>query len=116
MKRWLAHIVKATPEAKQFVLDYLDTLTVEQKAKTLEKIEDSIEICPQLGEKVIFINPDQSGNKVKQLIQLCDVIMFGKTFLKDTGTGVESITLDNYKSIPYLQWLNESPYQEEISI
>lgn len=116
MKRWLAHIVKATPEAKQFVKDYLDTLTPAQKVKALEKIEDSIEICPQLGEKVIFINPDQTGNKVKQLIQLCDVVQFGRAFLKDTGTGVEPITLDNYKSIPYLEWLNESPYQEEISI
>jgi hypothetical protein len=112
MKRYIAHIVKATPEAKQFVLDYLDTLTAEQRTAALEKIEDSIEICPQLGEKAIFINPDQTGNKVKQLIQLCDVIQFGKTFLKDTGTGVIPITKDNYKSIPYLQWLNESPYQE----
>ena len=109
MKRWKAHIVKATPEARQFVKDVKNSMTSEQWDAIKDKIEDSIVKCPELGKKVVFINPELIGNKVKRLIQLCNVIQFGKTFFYDTGTEAIPITIDNYKSIPYLQWLNKTP-------
>jgi len=112
MKRYKAHIIESTPEAKQFVKDYLKTLSPEQKEIVLQKLDDSIERCPQIGKKCAFIDPDMTGNKVKNLLQLCNVIQFGRTFLYDTGTEALPITLENYKSIPYLEWLTESPYTE----
>ena len=113
MKRYKAHIAEATPEARQYVKDVKNSMTPEQWDAIKDKIEDTVERCPQLGKPIICIDPVMTGNKVKQLIQLCDVIQFGKTFVYDTGTEALPITLDNYKSISYLLWLNESPYVEE---
>lgn len=108
-----------------FDQEYLDTLTQTEidnltqsftdglipiKRKQIKtKIGDSIEKCPQIGKRCAFIDPVMTGNKVKHLLQLCDVIQFGKTFVYDTGTEALPITIDNYKSIPYLDWLNEIP-------
>ena len=109
MKRWKAHIVEATPEARQFVKDVKNSMTPEQWDAIKNKIQDTIVKCPELGKTVVFIDPKLTGNKVKHLLQLCDVIQFGKTFVYDTGTEALPITIDNYKSIPYLDWLNEIP-------
>ena len=109
MKRWKAHQVEATPEARQFVKDVKNSMTTDQWNTVKDKIQDTIVKCPELGKKVVFIDPKLIGNKVKQLIQLCNVIRFGKTFFYDTGTEALPITIDNYKSIPYLNWLNEIP-------
>jgi hypothetical protein len=114
MQRWKAHIVKLTPEAKQFVKDYLDSLSTAQRTAVRAKIEETVHNCIQLGESVMFINPDMTGNKVKELLQLCTVIKFGKTFVYDDGEKAIPVTKANYKSIPYTDWLNESPYAEEI--
>lgn len=157
MKRWKAHIIEGTSEARQFVKDYInnqiqnytdsltqivldnliqdylngfdqeyiasltqieidnltqaftDNLIPNKRKQILSKIGDSIEKCPQIGKKCGFIDPKLTGNKVKQLIQLCDVIRFGKTFFYDTGTEALPITIDNYKSVNYLDWLTEIP-------
>lgn len=109
MKRWKAHQVEATPEARQFVKDVKNSMTTEQWYAVKDKIQDTIVICPELGKKIVFIDPKLTGNKVKQLLQLCDVIQFGKTFFYDAGIEALTITINNYKSIPYLDWLNEIP-------
>lgn len=109
MKRWKCHLVKATPEAKQFVKDLKDSMTPEQWDAIKDKIEDSVERCSQERVKTLFVDPKLTGNKVKHFLQLCKVIRFGRTFFYDTGTEALPITIDNYKSIPYLDWLNEIP-------
>ena len=114
MKRWKATQVIATDAARQFVKDIKNSMTSEEWNAIKNKIQDSIEICPELGKKVIFIDPELTGNKVKRFIQLCDVIQFGKTFFYDTGTEALLITKNNYKSIPYLDWLNEIPEKYQI--
>ena len=116
MKRWKSHIIEATPEARQFVRDYLETLTAEQKDAVLEKLEDSIIKCPQIGKDVVFINTALTGNKPKQLLQLSDVIQFGRSFVYDDGEKAVAITMDNYKSVDYRDWLTEIPekYREII--
>jgi hypothetical protein len=87
MQRWKAHIVKLTPEAKQFVKDYLATLSAAQRTAVRAKIEETVHNCIQ---------------------------KFGKTFVYDDGEKAIPVTKANYKSIPYTDWLNESPYAEEI--
>lgn len=114
MKRWKAHIVESTPEAKQFVKDVKKSMTQSQWDTIKNKIEDSIVKCPELGKKTVFIDPELIGNKVKHLLQLCNVIQFGKTFLYDTGTEVVAITIENYKSIDYKLWLNEIPEKYKV--
>ena len=113
MKRWKAHKAQATTEARQYVKDIKNSMTSEQWAAVKDKIEDTIVVCPQIGKKIVFIDSKLTGNKVKQLLQLCNVIQFGRTFVYDTGTEALPITIENYKSIPYLDWLNESPYNTE---
>ena len=109
MKRWKAHHVETTPEARQFVKDVKNSMTASQWNTIKEKIQDSIIKCPELGKKVVFIDPELTGNKVKHLLQLCNVIRFGKVFFYDTGTEALPITIDNYKTIDYTLWLNEMP-------
>jgi hypothetical protein len=114
MKRWKAHKLIGTAAAKQYVKDVKNSMTTEQWDVIKDKIEDTVLVCPQLGEIVIFINSELTGNKVKQLIQLCEVIEFGKTFCYDTGSEALPITKDNYRSINYLDWLNEIPEQYNV--
>lgn len=114
MNRYKAHILEATQEAKQFVKDLKNNMTSEQWDAIKNKIEDSIVKCPEIGKKVLFINPKLTGNKVKRFIQLCNVIQFGKTFLYDTGAEAIPITIDNYKSIDYKLWLNEIPEKYKV--
>ena len=105
MKRYLAHIAIADEIGRQFVKDAKDGETDEVKSK----LEDSFLICPQVGKMAIFIDPVLIKNKFKKLLQDCEMLQFGKTFLYDTGSEALPITLDNYKSIPYTQWLDEMP-------
>ncbi len=109
MKRWRSHMAQATTEARQFVKDVKNSMTQTQWDAIKDKIEDTIVVCPQIGKKIVFIDTELTGNKVKQLLQLCDIIQFGRTFFYDTGTEALTITIDNYKSIPYLQWLSGIP-------
>ena len=115
MKRYLATIAIRTTEARQFIKDAKNSMTIEQWDAVKNKIEDVIIICPQLGKKVVFIDPKLTGNKVKKLLSLCEIIRFGMSFFYDTGTEAIPVTVENYKSISYLKWLDKIPekYQPE---
>jgi len=74
-------------------------------------MEDSGEICPQLGERVLFIeNYKEIDLLDKEIIQLSTPFYF------DTGTECITITKDNYKEIDCTKALKDKPekYIEEI--
>lgn len=105
MKRYLAHIAIADKIGRQFVKDAKKG----EPDVIKNKIEDSFLICPQVRQMAIFIDPVLTKNKFKKLLQDSEMLQFGKTFLYDTGSEALPITLNNYKSIPYTQWLDEMP-------
>lgn len=105
MKRYLSHITLANEIGRQFVKDAKEGEADEVKSK----LEDSFLVCPQIGQMTIFIDPSLTQSKFKKLLQDSEMLQFGKTFLYDTGSEALPITLDNYKSIPYTQWLDEMP-------
>ena len=85
----------------------LDTLV---NSQIVVKCEDSGEICPQLGERVLFVeNYNEIDILEKEIIQLSTPFYF------DTGTECITITKDNYKDYDCTKALKEKPekYKEE---
>lgn len=73
-------------------------------SQTVVKCEDSGEICPQLGERVLFVE-----NYREVDILLKDVIQLSTPFYYDTGTYLIVITKDNYKDYGIDKILVEKP-------
>ena len=74
------------------------------------KCEDSIIDCPQLGERVLFVE----NYKEKDILEK-DIIQLSTPFYFDTGIEIIAITKDNYKDYDIDKILVEKPdkYIEE---
>jgi len=78
-----------------------DTLV---NSQIVVKCEDSVEICPQLGERVLFIE----NYKEIDLLDM-DVIKLAKPFYIVVNDTVITITKDNYKDYDIDKILVEKP-------
>jgi hypothetical protein len=85
-----------------------DTLV---NSQIVVKCEDSVEICPQLGERVLFVENYKEVDILEK-----DVIQLTTPFYFDTGTELITITKDNYKEYDIDKILIEKPekYKEVI--
>lgn len=96
MKRWLSNIVEYSKDAMN-----------------IEGAEDSIEICPEIGKRVVFIPKNTKDTKIlnEKVIQLVESFCF------DDGKEIITITKDNYKDYDIDKILVEKPekYIEEIT-
>ena len=74
-------------------------------------MEDSGEICPQLGERVLFLEDYKEIDILEK-----EIIQLSTPFYFDTGTECITITKENYKDYDITKVLKEKPEKYKIEL
>jgi len=79
----------------------------------LKNCEDSIEICPQIGERCLFVEDYHEPDLLDM-----DLIKLSEPFFIDDGTKYKAVTIDNYKELDKVDIISikTDKYDEKVII